>query len=83
MCQALDWSFEAKDAQALIGGGLPEMMPEKIDALAFHGKPIRPSGSGSLPKYSGCRMRNPLFCMVFLLMTRDCPVSAGAARAGV
>ena len=69
--------LKAKDARALIMG-LPEMMPEKIDALAFHGETDPAIRLRKFAETFGVSDAESLFCMVFLLMTRDCPAGAVA-----
>jgi len=69
--------LRVKDARSLIMS-LPEMMPEKIDALAFHGEADPADRLRKFAKTFGVSDAQSLFCMVFLLMTRD-SFDAGAA----
>ncbi|MEZ4551731.1 MAG: hypothetical protein R2874_14995 [Desulfobacterales bacterium] len=72
--------LKAKDARALIMA-CREMMPEKLTPW-----PSRGNRSGHpLRKFAetfGVSDAESLFCMVFLLMTRDCPAGAWRSAGG-
>jgi hypothetical protein len=69
------------DARSLVMS-LPEMMPEKIEALAFHGETDPANRLRKFAKTFGVSDAESLFLMVFLLMIRDSADAAAGAGFG-
>jgi hypothetical protein len=62
--------LKVNDAKALLMN-LPDMMPGKIEALAYHGESSPENRLMKFAKTFGLSDADALFCMLFFLMTRD------------
>ena len=73
--------LKVNDAKALLMS-LPVMLPEKIEALTYHGEDLPEKRLMKFAKTFRLSNDDALFCMLFFLMTREGPGETGTLNMG-